>query len=263
MKKLNSILLEEMPQHKKFASKFADELLSQSQLFRSLRNVRPSMPLSEVYIELQDIVISYEREEKGLVDVSSLPTASDPNILLWRGDITPLNADAIVNAANSDLLGCFHPCHGCIDNAIHSAAGSQLRDACSKIMDNQGYEEPTGQAKITAAYNLPSKHVIHTVGPIIKGPLQERDRELLASCYFSCLELAERNKIHSIAFCCISTGEYRFPANEAGEMAVNTVKKYLKNCNDEMKVIFNVFKESDEVIYRNILGADRKASRDN
>lgn len=253
LKIINRILLEEMPQHKKFAAQFTDEILSQRQLFRSLMNVQPAIPLSMAYIELQDRILSDEIEEKRVVDVLSLPTTVNPNIILWRGDITRLNADAIVNAANSALLGCFYPCHSCIDNAIHSAAGSQLRDECSKIMDKQGYEEPTGQAKMTNAYNLPSKHVIHTVGPIITGPLQERDCELLASCYLSCLALAKQNKLNSIAFCCISTGEYRFPAEIAAEIAVNTVKKYLKNCNGEMKVVFNVFKESDEVIYRNIL----------
>lgn len=256
LKKINRMLLEDMPQHKKFAAQFTDEIFSQRQLFRSLMNVRPAMPISKEYIELQDLILSDEQKEKGVVDALSLPTTADPNIILWRGDITHLNADAIVNAANRALLGCFHPCHGCIDNAIHSAAGSQLRDECSKIMVKQGHEEPTGQAKITEAYNLPSKHVIHTVGPIISGLLQERDCELLASCYLSCLALAERNKLKSIAFCCISTGEYRFPADIAAEIAVNTVKKYLKNSNGELKVIFNVFKESDEVIYRNIFRQD-------
>lgn len=253
LKKINRMLLEEMPQHRKFAAQFTDETFSQRQLFRSLMNVRPAMPLSQEYIELQDMILSAEHKEKGVVDVLSLPTTADPNIILWRGDITRLNSDVIVNAANSALLGCFYPCHGCIDNAIHSAAGSRLREACSEIMDKQGHEELAGQAKMTKAYNLPSKYVIHTVGPIITGPLQERDRELLTSCYLSCLALAERNKLKSIAFCCISTGEYRFPADVAAEIAVNTVKKFLKNSNGEMKVIFNVFKESDEAIYRNIL----------
>lgn len=248
------MLLEEMPQYKISATQFSNEIFSHRKLFRSLMNVRPPMSLSKEYIELQNMILSYERDERGVVDVSSLTAISNPNIILWRGDITRLNADAIVNAANSALLGCFHPCHGCIDNAIHSAAGSQLRDECSKIMDKQGSEEPTGQAKITGAYNLPSKQVIHTVGPIITGLIKERDCELLASCYLSCLALAEHNRLQSIAFCCISTGEYRFPAEKAAKIAVNTVKKYFKSSHSEMKVIFNVYKESDEAIYRNILG---------
>lgn len=256
LKKLNRILLEEMPQYRKFAAQFSEDRVSQRQLFRSLMNVRPPMPFSNEYIQLQDMILSNEKEEQGVIDVASLPTTTDLNIVLWRGDITRLNVDAIVNAANSALLGCFYPCHNCIDNAIHSAAGSQLRDECSKIMDKQKYEEPTGQAKITEAYNLPSKHVIHTVGPIITGSLQAQERRLLESCYMSCLKLAEENKLHSIAFCCISTGEYRFPGDEAAEIAVNAVKKYIKNNNSRMKVIFNVFKESDEAIYRKILGGD-------
>lgn len=250
LKKLNKMLLEEMPQYKIFASQFSNEIYSQRQLFRSLMNVRPPMGLSEGYIELQNRLLSIETKERGVVDVSTLPSINHPNIILWRGDITLLNSEAIVNAANSGLLGCFHPCHSCIDNAIHSAAGSQLRDECNKIMKKQGFEEPTGQAKITGAYNLPSKHVIHTVGPIVSGLLTEQDCEHLKSCYRSCLSLAEENMLQSIAFCCISTGEYRFPQEEAAKIAVNTVRQYFKSNSSEMKVIFNVYKESDETIYR-------------
>lgn len=161
IQKLNEILLEEMAQYQQSAEQFTRDISSQRQLLRSLMNVRTPMPLRNDYVALQDQLLSYEREEKGVVNVSSLPTTTDPHIILWRDDITRINAEAIVNAANSTLLGCFQPCHSCIDNAIHSAAGLQLREECSRIMKKQGYEEPTGQAKITAAYNLPSQYVIH------------------------------------------------------------------------------------------------------
>lgn len=256
LKKLNNMLLEEMPQYVKFASHYSNEIYSQRQLFRSLMNVRPPMVLSEEYIELQNILLSLEKEERDVVDVSALPNTFHPNIILWRGDITRLSSDAIVNAANSELLGCFHPCHSCIDNAIHSAAGSQLRDECNRIMKKQGFEEPTGQAKLTGAYNLPSKYVIHTVGPMISGLLTEQDCKRLKSCYWSCLSLAEENQLKSIAFSCISTGEYRFPQEEAAKIAVNTVRQYFKSNPSEMKVIFNVYKESDEAIYRKELEYD-------
>ena len=156
------------------------------------------------------------------------PVPSDPRIILWQGDITRLDADAIVNAANSQLLGCFRPGHNCIDNVIHSAAGLQLREECAEIMRRQGHEEPTGQAKITGGYNLPAKYVLHTVGPIIMERVTEEDCELLASCYRSCLKLAEENSLKSVAFCCISTGVFRFPKEEAARIAVSTVRESLK-----------------------------------
>ena len=153
-----------------------------------------------------------------MVDAAALPvSASDSRLILWQGDITRLSVDAIVNAANSALLGCFVPCHGCIDNAIHSAAGLQLRDACNRLMEQQGHPEPTGQAKLTAGYNLPARYVLHTVGPIVQGRVSRHDRELLASCYRSCLELAAEHDLQSVAFCCISTGEFHFPNQEAAK----------------------------------------------
>ncbi|MCT8785465.1 macro domain-containing protein [Glaesserella parasuis] len=151
------------------------------------------------------------------------------------------------------MLGCFHPLHACIDNAIHSQAGVQLRLACAELMEKQGHLEPTGQAKITPAFNLPSAYVLHTVGPIISGALSAKDCELLASCYRSCLELAKQHGIESVAFCCISTGEFRFPNQEAAEIAVQTVKAFLAD-NPQMKVVFNVFKDVDLEIYRGLLG---------
>ncbi|MBO4650310.1 MAG: protein-ADP-ribose hydrolase, partial [Clostridiales bacterium] len=191
--------------------------------------------------------------EKGITDISDLPEVED-GIYLWQGDITTLKCDAIVNAANSGMTGCYAPCHGCIDNCIHTYAGVQLRKACSDIMKKQGHDEPTGSAKITPAFNLPSRYVIHTVGPIIMGPLRKDDEDLLASCYRSCLELAEENGVKSIAFCCISTGEFHFPNQRAAEIAVKTVREYREEKRSSMKVIFNVWKEIDYDIYRKLLG---------
>lgn len=257
--KLNEILLEERPQCRESAAQFGQDEGAQRRLLRSLMNTRPPVPFARGYLVLQDELLSIEREEKGVADVALLPATDDPRMLLWRGDITRLNADAVVNAANSALLGCFYPCHGCIDNAIHSAAGLQLRDECSRIMLRQGHAEAVGRAKLTAAYNLPCKYVLHTVGPAISGKLRERDCAQLASCYHACLDLAEKHGISSIAFCCISTGEFRFPAEIAAGIAVNTVREYLRTAQKEIKVIFNVFKESDETIYRKLLGPDRQA----
>lgn len=167
-----------------------------------------------------------------------------------------MRCDAIVNAANSQMLGCFCPCHGCIDNAIHTFAGVQLREACAELMQEQGHEEETGKAKITPACNLPCKYVLHTVGPIIRGRLTKRDEELLASCYRSCIELAEENGVTSLAFCCISTGEFHFPNDKAAEIAVQTVKLYKEKTKSNMEVIFNVFKDMDYKIYRKLLITD-------
>ena len=175
-----------------------------------------------------------------------------PGLYLWQGDITTLAVDAIVNAANSAMLGCFVPCHGCIDNAIHSAAGVQLRLECARIMAQQA-EEPTGRAKITRAYNLPCRYVLHTVGPIIDGQVTRQDRELLASCYRSCLELAATYGLKSIAFCCISTGEFHFPNELAAEIAIRTVKAFQQQNPNRMEVIFNVFKDCDYEIYKKLL----------
>lgn len=258
---LNEMLLADLPRYREEAGQFPGDRNSQRRLLRSLMNVRPPLPLREDYLTLQDELLSREREEKGVVHVDSLPaTAADPRLVLWQGDITRLDADAIVNAANSALLGCFCPCHGCIDNAIHSAAGAQLRDECSRLMREQGHEEPTGRAKLTGGYNLPAKYVLHTVGPIIRGPLRDRDRELLADCYRACLELADEHRLESVAFCCISTGEFHFPNREAAEIAVRTVSGFLRRNTSVRKVIFNVFKDLDAEIYRNLLGPDQPSA---
>lgn len=253
---LNKMLLEEMPQYREQAKSFPPDEAQQRRLLRSLMNVRPPMPLDAEFTAVQDALLSAEREQRGVVEIDTLPVSADPRIVLWQGDITRLAADAIVDADNSALLGCFCPCHGCIDNAIHSAAGLQLRDECNRIMQKQSHEEPTGQAKITGAYNLPSRYVIHTVGPIVQGRLTKRDREGLQSCYRACLELALQKELNSIAFCCISTGEFRFPNQEAAQIAVATVKEFLSRDGSGMKVIFNVFKDIDHQIYNELLRAD-------
>lgn len=177
-------------------------------------------------------------------------------MVLWQGDITRLAVDAIVNAGNNALLGCFCPCHGCIDNAIHSAAGLELRDECNQIMQKQGHPEPNGKAKLTTGYNLPARYVLHTVGPIVSGRVLKQDREELASCYHSCLKLAEEQGLSSIAFCCLSTGEFHFPNREAAAIAVKTVNEFLRHNTTIRRVIFNVFKDIDKEIYRELLGPD-------
>ena len=226
----------------------ADEA-GQKVLLRSLMNVRPPLPIGEDFLAVQDAYLQKEIARKGVTDIALLAPA-EPGIYLWQGDITTLKCGAIVNAANSGMTGCYLPCHGCIDNAIHTYAGVQLRLACAEIMKKQGHEEPTGQAKLTPAYALPCDYVLHTVGPIVTGGVTQRDRELLAACYRSCLELAQKNGIGSVAFCCISTGEFHFPNDEAAKIAVDTVRRY----RGETEVIFNVFKDVDYEIYRKLLG---------
>lgn len=251
---LNAMLLEELPRYRDWASEFPPDRDAQRRLLRSLMNVRPPLPLKPEFLALQDELLSAEREEKGVVDAAALPvTAACPRIAVWQGDITRLKVDAIVDADNSALLGCFVPCHGCIDNAIHSAAGLQLREECNRIMEQQGRPEPTGQAKLTGGYNLPARYVLHTVGPIIHGCVTPRDREQLASCYRSCLKLASEHELQSVAFCCISTGEFHFPNQEAARIAVQTVKEFLQAPTTVRKVIFNVFKDIDAKIYTDLL----------
>ena len=243
-----------MPEYRAQAVQVGEDHAAQRGLLRALMNVRPPRPLSEEFLHLQDELLSAEREERGVVDVMTLPAVpSDARIVLWQGDITRLNADAIVNAANSALLGCFIPCHRCIDNAIHSAAGLQLRAACAALMERQGHPEPTGAAKITAGYNLPARHVLHTVGPIVHGALTEEHRQLLASCYRSCLTLAAKNGLKSVAFCCISTGEFHFPNDAAAEIAVREVRAFLAENTSVERVVFNVFKDDDRCIYERLL----------
>ena len=231
---------------------------NQKRLLRSLFNIRMPKAVTDDFLQIQDAYLQEENRRKGITDIADLETIQK-GIFLWQGDITTLKCDAIVNAANSQMLGCFSPCHGCIDNAIHTYAGVQLRNKCNEIMTEQGFDEPTGQAKITPAYNLPCKYIIHTVGPIVGGALTKEDCELLKSCYLSCLKLAAENGCRSIAFCCISTGVFGFPQKEAAQIAVKTVKEYQKE--HKIEVIFNVFKDSDKQIYRQLLSADQANQR--
>lgn len=229
---------------------------AQRRLLRALCNVREPVPAPADFLAVQDAYLQEETRRKGVTDAARIPEA-EPGIRLWRGDITTLRCDAIVNAANSALLGCFVPCHGCIDNAIHTYAGVQLRLACAELMAAQGHPEPAGRAKITPAFNLPSRYVLHTVGPIVRNRPTARDEALLAACYRSCLELAAAHGARSVAFCCISTGEFHFPNQEAAEIAVRTVREFLEQQTTSVeRVIFNVFKDLDAAIYRRLLGPD-------
>ena len=222
--------------------------------FRALVNTRPPWPADDAFLAAQDELLRGLVAEAGVHDIDeATPSPKDPRLCLWRGDITTLAADAIVNAANSQMLGCWVPGHHCIDNAIHTYAGVQLRAECARLMAEQGTEEPTGQAKLTPAYNLPAQRIIHTVGPIANGCPTARHRRQLASCYESCLDLAEAEGLRSIAFCCISTGIFGFPQHEAAEIAVRTVRAWLDAIGSEMTVVFNVFGESDEHIYQELL----------
>ena len=221
-------------------------------LFRSLCNIRPagSMPLEWMKIE-DEYLITLARE-KGIVTINDMEER-ESQIYLWQGDITRLSVDAIVNAANNKLLGCFAPNHKCIDNEIHTFAGIELRMECARMTEYMEMPEKTGVARMTYGYNLPAKHVIHTVGPIIDEEVTDKERRELASCYRSCLQLANAYNLHSIAFCCISTGEFRFPNEEAAQIAVHTVRTYLKESNSKIKVVFNVFKDIDYDIYDKLL----------
>ena len=250
---LLAALLSEQPQYSKIEIPSSEQ--KQKALLRLLFNIRMPKKVSSEFLEVQDAYLQEEIRRKGITDFSALKPISQ-GLYLWQGDITTLRCDGIVNAANSQMLGCFYPNHGCIDNAVHTFAGVQLRQACAELMKQQGHEEETGKAKITPAFNLPCRYVLHTVGPIIRERLTRQDRDLLASCYRSCLELADENNLKSIAFCCISTGEFRFPNDKAAEIAVKTVREYKAQTSSTMEVIFNVFKELDYNIYREILQAD-------
>ena len=232
----------------------ADEY-SQRQLLRGLMNIRPAKESEKVFLHVQDEYLREEIADKGIIDIANL-TPIQPGLYLWQGNIIFLRCDAIVNAANSGMTGCYIPNHRCIDNAIHTFAGVELRLACAKIMEQQGHPEPTGQAKITPAYNLPCRYILHTVGPIINRQVRTQDCEQLANCYLSCLKLAAEHNLESVAFCCISTGEFHFPNELATKIAVKTVKNFLKEKTSVKKVIFNVFKDVDKEIYKRLLTGD-------
>ena len=243
-------LLKERPEYRDLS--IPSESDSQRQLLRGLMNIRAPQRTDAEFLKTQDAYLQGETAAKGITDIAGL-TPIQPGLYLWQGDITTLKCDAIVNAANSGMTGCYIPNHRCIDNAIHTYAGVELRLACAELMEQQGHPEPTGQAKITPAFNLPCRYVLHTVGPIISGRVTKEDKELLASCYHSCLELAAENSLESVAFCCISTGEFHFPNEQAAEIAVRTVKEFLKKQTSVKKVIFNVFKDLDKAIYEKLL----------
>lgn len=227
---------------------------SQRQLLRGLMNLRAPQREDADFLQTQDAYLQGETAAKGITDAADL-APMQPGLYLWQGDITTLQCDAIVNAANSGMTGCYIPNHRCIDNAIHTFAGVELRLACAELMEQQGYPEPTGRAKITPAFNLPCRYVLHTVGPIIDGRVTKADKELLASCYRSCLALAAENNLESVAFCCISTGEFHFPNDLAAQIAVETVKQFMNRKTSVKKVIFNVFKDLDKAIYEKLLRA--------
>lgn len=240
--------------------------LEKRKFLRALMNVRMPIGLSEEFYKIQDELLKEEALERGIVSVDALPTLAEvfpesklknkERIVLWQGDITRLSADAIVNAANSQMLGCFIPGHMCIDNVIHSAAGLGLRDECAMIMGMQGYEEPTGKAKITSGYNLPAKHVIHTVGPIVQHTVTKEQEEELRSCYYECMKLAQKEGLESIVFCCISTGEFHFPNERAAQIALETIDEFLE-IGSLKKVVINVFKDMDLRIYEELIKGQR------
>ena len=231
------------------------DVSDQKLLLRGLLNVRPAQVCNPEFLRVQDAYLRQATAEKGITDCSALSPVQ-PGLYLWQGDITTLKCDAIVNAANSGMTGCYAPNHRCIDNAIHTFAGVQLRLACAEIMERQGCPEPTGQAKITPAFNLPCRYILHTVDPIVDESPTERDCAQLESCYRACLTLAAENHPESIAFCCISTGEFHFPNEQAAQIAVQTVKPFLNQKSSVKKVIFNVFKDLDREIYARLLRAD-------
>ena len=231
-----------------YRNEIPQDVFEQKRLLRGLFNLRPPTEASDEFLRIEGDYLEEAAREKGVTALSDLSPVREHRYL-WRGDITTLKIDAIVNAANAGLLGCFSPNHGCIDNAIHTFSGVELRLACDAIMKKQGHAEPTGTAKITPGFHLPATYVLHTVGPIVSGPLTKRHEQQLASCYRSCLALARENGLKSIAFCCISTGVFCFPNRRAAEIAIETVDA----CAGDLDVVFNVWKEKDLAIYRSLL----------
>lgn len=247
-------LLNEKPNDKKRPQYKMDTKAEKIALFRGLCNIRQPEPVAEQFVEVQDAFLTQWNSERPLTSLNDLE-AVQSQLYLWQGDITSLAVDVIVNAANSNFIGCSQANHDCIDNIIHTRAGIELRLDCDGVIKAQGRKEPMGKAKITKAYNLPSDYVIHTVGPFIDqrgvSPLKEK---LLASSYRSCLALADEYEQGTIAFCCISTGEFNFPQQHAAEIAIQTVKAYLSDTQSTLNIIFNVFKDDDLQIYQTLLG---------
>lgn len=223
--------------------------------FRALVNIREPKPIDDEFLNVQDRMLQAVAASKGIVDAAELPPCRiDERLALWQGDITALRADAIVNAANSGMLGCFVPGHHCIDNTIHTYAGVQLRLACDRIMRAQGHPEPTAQAKVTPGFNLPARCIIHTVGPVVHGAPTSEQAAQLAQCYAACLDAAVEAQCRTVAFCCISTGVFGYPQAEAARIAVDAVCAWLDRTGARIHVVFDVFLDSDRDIYEQLLG---------
>lgn len=264
-------LLDEREEYRGMAGSRRDGM-GRPDVLRSLMNIRMPRPMDSEFLRIQDEYLREEKEKKGVIALKDIPTIREQfgsacssdfgdKLSIWQGDITRLSVDAIVNAANSQMLGCFVPCHRCIDNAIHSAAGIELREECHHLMQKKRiqfgaeYQEPTGQAEMTKGYNLPAEYVIHTVGPIVRGRLNDGLREDLKNCYENVLKCAMEAGVRSLAFCCISTGEFHFPNDEAAAIAVETVTAVLKENGESFeRIIFNVFRDLDREIYESLLG---------
>lgn len=259
--KLLQLLLEDSKQYRNLS--IPETEAERKNLIRSLMNIRMPKAISKELLALQDSYLQEERKAKSVVRWEEIPVIEGhPKLSIWQGDITRLKVGAIVNAANAQMLGCFVPRHRCIDNAIHSAAGMQLREECAHIMDRRrirygrNYEEPVGTAILTNSYNLPCDHVIHTVGPICYHGLDDALCQDLRNCYESVLKCCAENHIQSVAFCCISTGEFHFPNDAAAKIAWESVTAFLETQGDFMeRVIFNVFKDDDKKIYEKLAAA--------
>ncbi|MFV0466918.1 MAG: protein-ADP-ribose hydrolase [Lachnospiraceae bacterium] len=264
---LVNFLCEDSDQYKKL--QFAEN--EKRNALRSLMNIRMPKYISSEFLQIQDDFLKQELLESGIVSWKEIPHIGEQfgiqyehaqKVALWQGDITKLKVDAIVNAANSQMLGCFAPCHKCIDNAIHSAAGVELREECNSYMkakkkEDPYYEEPTGRAVLTKGYNLSCRYVLHTVGPIVKGALTESLKQDLRDCYRSCFQEAMSHGIRTIAFCCISTGEFHFPNEEAVKIAWTTIKEILNQHADRLdRVVINVFKKLDLELYQELLSKE-------
>lgn len=230
-------------------------------MLRSLMNVRQPKEISKEFLKVQDEYLTERNKEKGIVYLKDIKTVPSSNkISIWQGDITKIACDAIVNAANSRMLGCFVPMHICIDNCIHTFAGVQLRNECNEIMNElrnkygDDYEQPTSVPILTEGYNLPAKKVIHIAGPVVTGKLTKSLEQDLKNCYKNILDICLENNLRSVAFCCISTGVFHFPNERAAEIAVETVTNWLKqNENKTDRVVFNVFKPEDKFCYEQFL----------
>lgn len=245
-------LISYMQQEKNIEQSVPDSFNERFEVFRGLANERPAVKISREFLDVQDAFLS-EYNAGNVTEFESLKPVKK-QLYIWQGDITALRIEAIVNAANTEMLGCLIPNHNCIDNIIHTKAGAELRLECAELMKKQGRKEAVGRAKITSAYNLPADYVIHTVGPVVQDErVSQMKQDLLAKCYKSCLELARQKEIKTIAFCSISTGVFGYPKEKAAEIAVNTVQEYLEETGSEIKVVFNVFSKDDLKIYKNLL----------